>query len=170
MKSHHLPVAPGNYEHTPLPRITPWGGHNGNTTLMWGRAADGSIVPVMWQVSCPSHGGTRVNADVARRWLKALPHECFKHGGNRCWYEEDCESAVPLFIFYNALDPRCWLITNDMGQSYPRHKLLESITRWMPDAAPTVILLARTFDAALTKAGQGLREDVPATATEEMPS
>jgi len=169
MTTHHQLVAPGAYQQHLLPRITPWGGHDGNeTTLMWGRDSEGTLIPIMWQVYCPGHGGTRVNPDVARTWLKALPSECFKHGGNRCWYEEDCESAVPLFIFYNALDPRCWLVAE--RKAYPRHKLLETITRWMPAAVPTVALLARTFDAALVKAGQGLREDVPETATEEMPS
>jgi hypothetical protein len=156
MATHHQLVAPGPYQQHLLPRITPWGGHDDHTILMWGRDGEGTLIPIMWQVYCPGHGGTRINPDVSSTWLKGLPAECFKHGGNRCWYEEDCESTVPLFIFYNALDPRCWLVAE--GKAYPRHKLLESVIRWMPNAVPTVLKLAQTFDTALTAASVDLRE------------
>lgn len=161
MKSLHTPVAPGYYLLAALPKSTPWGPHDSFDVLMWGKNQQGHLVPIMWQVYCPGHGGTRLSRDLAAKWLKRLPAECHKHGGSIMWYEEDCESAVPLFIFYNALDPRCWLVAQ--GQAYPRHKLLDSIKRWMPRAVPAVLAIAREFDNAFTGLGGVVREELPAT-------
>lgn len=157
----NLPLTPpilapnGPFAHLECPTSTPWGRAQNTSILMWGLSDDGTRVPVLWQVYTAGHGGTRVHRDLVARFLKGIPKSCHAFGGSRLWYEEDCESTVPLFIFYNGLDPSCWLVAE--SKQYPREKLLESIQRWMPDAVDGVRALAVGFDAALVAAGVPLR-------------
>lgn len=149
-------LAPGDpYQHLPCPRQTPWGTAQETAILMWGRTADCTRVPILWQVHTAGHGGTRVHRELGARFLDGIPKHCHAFGGSRLWYEEDCESSVPLFIFYNGLDPSCWLVAE--GKQYPREKLLESVQRWMPDTLAAVRKLAARFDAALLETGIPLR-------------
>lgn len=148
----------GPYVYRPCPTATPWGRCQETDILMWGLEADGTRVPVLWQVHTAGHGGTRLHAHLASHFLQGIPEQCYAFGGSRLWYEEDCESAVPLFIFYNGLTPSCWLLSGD--KSYPRSKLFESIQRWMPDACEAVLHLAEKFDDALLRQGTPLRSGV----------
>lgn len=150
----------GPYICIACPTSTPWGQAQDTSALMWGFNSDGTRVPVLWQVHTAGHGGTRVHRELAARFLNGIPMTCHSFGGSRLWYEEDCESTVPLFIFYNGLDPSCWLVAE--GKAYPRDKLLESIHRWMPDTADAVRELAKRFDAALLAEGRALRSPLPA--------
>lgn len=147
------PNAP--YELLACPTSTPWGHAQETSVLMWGTAADGTRVPVLWQVHTAGHGGTRVHRELAARFLNGIPKSCHAYGGSRLWYEEDCESSAPLFIFYNGLDPSCWLVAD--GKQFPRHRLLESIRRCMPETVNVVLALAARFDAALAANGTPLR-------------
>lgn len=150
----------GPYDYAQCPPSSPWGRVQETTILMWAYSPDGTRVPVLWQVHTAGHGGTRVHRQLAARFLNRLPKECHAYGGNRLWYEEDCESNVPLFIFYNGLDPSCWLVTE--GQQFPRERLMESIRRWMPDTGDAVCAIAARFDAVLVKNGHTLRSPLPA--------
>lgn len=145
----------GPYAFTTCPEHTPWGRAQETAVLMWGCCTDGTPVPVLWQVSTPGHGGTRVHRELAARFLNHMPKECHAYGGSRLWYEEDCESTVPLFIFYNGLDPSCWLVQD--GKQFPRERLLESIKRWMPASVEAVRSIAERFDDALVAEGFPLR-------------
>lgn len=151
------PVLAPNAPYEPLacPASTPWGRAQDISPLMWATDAGGTRVPVLWQVYTASHGGTRVHRELAARFLNGIPKSCHAYGGSRLWYEEDCESSVPLFIFYNGLDPSCWLVAD--GKQFPRHRLLESIRRWMPETVDAVLVLAGRFDAALAANGMPLR-------------
>jgi len=153
-------IIPGTYDVTQPPRSTPWGGLQESETLMWGTAPCGTITPVLWQVHTAGHGGTRVHPHLAAACFKHLPPECHAHGGSRLWFEEDCESSVPLFIFYNGLSPDCWLVRT--RNAYPREKLLESVVRWMPSTVEPVRAIANNFDATLARAGIPLRTPLPA--------
>lgn len=152
----------GIYENLPIPPATPWGKVQQTTVLMWGRSAIGTRVPVLWQVHTAGHGGTRVHRQLASRFLNGIPKQCHAYGGTRLWFEEDCESSVPLFIFYNGLDPACWLV--QPGKEFPREKLLESIQRWMPETVDAVRKLAAAFDAALCAEGISLRSPLTVAA------
>lgn len=156
--------APGTFPHLALPSFTPWGGIQQSEVLMHGLSADGTLVPVLWQIHTAGHGGTHVHEVLAARFLNGLPDICHRYGGNRFWFEEDFESNVPLFIFYNGLDPACWLLRE--GRVYPREKMIDEIRQRMPQAAYAVRRLAATFDAALAATSAPLRSplevDVPA--------
>lgn len=153
-------VIPGTYDITQPPRSTPWGGLQESETLMWGTAPCGNITPVLWQVHTAGHGGTRVHPQLAAAYFKRLPRDCQSCGGSRLWFEEDCESSVPLFIFYNGLSPDCWLVRPDIA--FPRDKLLESVVRWMPSTVDPVRAIAAKFDSALTRQSIALRAPLPA--------
>lgn len=147
---------PGTFDATALPSRSPWGAIQESSRLMWGADQSGSLVPLLWQVHAAGHGGTRIHPTLAKRFLNGIPPQCHANGGGRLWYEEDCESAVPLFIFYCGLSAAdCWLLRP--GNEYPREKLLESIRRWMPEAAFAVNRLAQAFDNHLANAGFPLR-------------
>lgn len=153
-------IAPkGPYQYLPFPDTTPWGKPQSTDILMWGADNSGTRLPLLWQTNCAGHGGTRVHRELAARFLQGMPKECHAYGGSRLWYEEDAESCVPLFIFYNGLNHTCWLVSGE--KPYPREKLFESIQRWMPDSAPIVRALAAAFDTALAKSGAQLRSPLP---------
>lgn len=145
----------GTYDRHTCPTSTPWGQAQQQVVLMWGRNNDCIYVPLLWQVHTAGHGGTFVHPTLAARFFNKLPKECHAYGGSRLWFEEDCESNVPFFIFYNGLDPSCWLVAK--GKQFPRERLLESIQRWMPNSIAAVRDLAARFDAALTDEGIPLR-------------
>lgn len=150
-------VAPnGPYQYLPFPNSTPWGKSQTTEILMWGADRAGSRLPLLWQTNCAGHGGTRVHRELAARFLQGLPKQCHAYGGSRLWYEEDIESCVPLFIFYNGLHHTCWLVSGE--KPYPREQLFETIQRWMPDNAAVVRTLAGVFDKALAAQGTALRE------------
>jgi hypothetical protein len=134
---------------------SPWGRIQESDILAWGSALDGSRVPLLWQVHTAGHGGTRVHPELAARYFRALPKDCHAYGGSRLWFEEDCESTVPLFVFYNALDPACWLVRGDTP--FPRAKLLESMAFYLAHTVPAVTAIARTVDVDLARAGVALR-------------
>lgn len=145
----------GPYGPLDCPTRTPWGEAQDIDILMYGADAAGFRVPVLWQVHTAGHGGTRVHRELAARFLNGIPKACHAYGGSRLWYEEDCESSVPLFIFYNGLSADCWLVTGD--KPFPREQLLESIRRWLPETVWVVRMLAARFDDALAEAGVALR-------------
>lgn len=150
------PIAPGGpYQSLPLPLESPWGKSQHTDIIMWGTDADGKPVPVLWQLHTAGHGGTRVHRELAARFLAGIPKACHAYGGSRLWYEEDCESSVPLYIFYNGLSTDCWLVRG--GKPFPREQLLDSIRRWLPETVWPVRQLAERFDAALVTAGITLR-------------
>jgi len=152
-----LPInVPGIYKLITLDTSrSPWGRIQGSDILAWGSAPDGSRVPLLWQVQTAGHGGTRVHPELAARYFRALPKDCHAYGGSRLWYEEDCESTVPLFIFYNALDPTCWLVRWD--KPFPRAKLLESMAHYLAHTVPAVTAIARAVDGDLARGGIALR-------------
>lgn len=154
-------IAPrGPYALITCPASTPWGHAQETSVLMWGESTDGTRVPLLWQVSTAGHGGTRVHRELAARFLNKIPKDCHAHGGSRLWYEEDCESTVPLYIFYNGLDPSCWLVQD--GKQFARERLMESIKRWMPTTIEAVRTLAERFDEALVAEGLALRSPLRA--------
>lgn len=150
----------GPYAFIACPTSTPWGGAQDATVLMWASDHDGLRVPVLWQVHTSGHGGTRVHRELAARFLNKIPKACHAFGGSRLWYEEDCESNVPLFIFYNGLDPSCWLVQD--GKQFPREHLMDSIKRWMPETVHDVHALAKRFDEDLVAEGLSLRSPLSA--------
>lgn len=150
----------GPYGPLDCPTRTPWGEAQDIDILMYGADAAGFRVPVLWQVHTAGHGGTRVHRELAARFLNKLPKVCHAYGGSRLWYEEDGESAVPLFIFYNALAPTCWLIRGEAP--FPREKLLDSFAYYHPEPVPAVRALAAAFDSALLAAGVSLRSPLQA--------
>ena len=117
------PLVPGGpYLSLPLPITSPWGKSQQTDILMWGVAADQRPVPVLWKVHTAGHGGIRVHRELGALFLNGVPKACHSYGGSRLWYEEDSESAVPLFIFFNGLSNECWLINRPVR--YPREALL----------------------------------------------
>jgi hypothetical protein len=165
MTIHTSPIiVPGTYKPVTLDTSrSPWGRIQESDILMWGCAADRSHVPLLWQVHTAGHGGTRVHPEVAARYFRRLPKDCHAYGGSRLWFEEDCESTVPLFIFYNALAPSCWLVRGE--NPFPRHKLLESMAHYHAHTVPAVSAIARTVDDDLARAGVALRSAMePASA------
>jgi hypothetical protein len=148
-------VLPGEFDNVDVPRHTPWGALQESERIMWGGPDHASRVPLLWQIHTAGHGGTRVHPQLAKRFLGGIPQQCHAFGGSRLWYEEDAESSVPLFIFYNGLSTDCWLVTGE--KPYPRQHLMDSIRRWMPEASYAVRRLAANFDAALANAGIPLR-------------
>lgn len=153
-------VAPrGPYQYLPFPDTTPWGKPHSTDILMWGTDNKASRLPLLWQTNCAGHGGTRVHRELAARFLQGLPKQCHAYGGSRLWYEEDIESCVPLFIFYNGLHYTCWLVAGD--KPFLRENLLKSIERWMPDSVAIVRTLAHAFDKALAADGVPLRSPLP---------
>lgn len=150
------PLVPGGpYQNLPFPLSTPWGRAQQCPIIMWGPAADGQPVPLLWQVHTAGHGGTRVHRELAARFLHGIPKACHSYGGSRLWYEEDCESSVPLYIFYNGLSSDCWLVRDE--EPFPREHLLDSVRRWLPETVWPVRQLAQRFDGALLAAGIALR-------------
>lgn len=141
------------FDYHPTPRYSPWDSVQETDILMWGKTADGTAIPILWQVHTAGHGGTHVHPQLAAKYFQRLPAECHAYGGSNVWFEEDCESSVPLFIFYNGLTADSWLIRS----AFPREKLLESIVRWLPDTATAVKAIAQCFDDALMNAGGSLR-------------
>ncbi len=148
-----VPGAP--FKNLPFPQCTPWGKAQHTDIIMWAVDDTGQPVPVLWQVHTAGHGGTRVHRDLAARFLNGLPKACHSYGGSRLWYEEDSESCVPLFIFYNGLSSDCWLVRGEAR--HLREKLLETVRRSLPETTWAVRILAERFDAALTTAGITLR-------------
>jgi len=143
----------------PLPGKTPWGPIQQDDILMWGQGADHARVPILWQVHTAGHGGTRVHPELAALYFKRLPNECHAYGGSRLWFEEDCESTVPLYIFYNGLQPDCWLVKPP--NPFPREKLLESLAYYLADTIGPVRAIAAAFDAHLLAQGIALRAPIP---------
>ena len=153
-------IAPkGPYQHLPFPDTTPWGKPQQTDVLMYGESSDGTRVPVLWQTHTAGHGGTRVHRELAARFLNGIPPECHSYGGSRLWYEEDAESCIPLYIYFNGIVPTHHLF--NLERPYPRQKLLESVQRWMPNAVDKVRELAAAFDAALVAEGKPLRSPLP---------
>jgi len=149
-------IIPGQYAPKPLDTSrSPWGRIQQHTILAWGRAADQSKVPLLWQVHTAGHGGTRVHPELAARYFRKLPKDCYAYGGSRLWFEEDCESTVPLFIFYNALDAACWLLSGDAP--FPRSKLLDSLHYDLAHTLPAVTAIANLVDGDLAHTGVVLR-------------
>lgn len=138
-------VIPGTFQTIALTAASPWGRIQNSEILMWGRTAqDRSVIPLLWQVSTASHGGTRIHDQLAAQYFTALPATCHAYGGSRLWFEEDCESTVPFYIFYNGLTPDCCL-------------LQVSLHRYHPETIPAVQRIAQRFDQALIDAGIALR-------------
>lgn len=152
----HPRLIPGTFQFLALPASSPWGRVQENEILMWGASADGTAIPLLWQVHTAGHGGTRVHHQLAATYFAALPAEFYSYGGSPLWFEEDCESSVPLYIFYNGLYPDCWLIAN----AYPRADLLQSLHRYYPEHIAPLQQIARQFDEALAAAGITLRAAV----------
>lgn len=150
-------IIPGTFQHIHLSASSPWGPIQNSEILLWATTQDGSAIPVLWQVHTAGHGGTRVHHQLAAAYFETLPADFYSYGGSPLWYEEDCESCVPLYIFYNGLTPDCWLIRNG---PYPRAELLQSLQRYLPDAIPALQDIAQRFDEALTAAGITLRTPV----------
>ncbi len=79
---------------------TPWGAAD-SVTLLASMKVNGVVVPLMWGVSTPGHGGIRLSEEG-----QAILRECMydaKAGnflGSLQWWEEDCDWAVPAFIFW----------------------------------------------------------------------
>lgn len=149
-------VIPGTFQTIALTAASPWGHIQNSEILMSGlNAQDRSVIPLLWQVSTASHGGTRVHDQLAAQYFTELPATCHAYGGSRLWFEEDGESTVPFYIFYNGLTPDCWLIKS---RPYPRHRLLQdSLQRYYPETIPAVQRIAQRFDQALIDAGIALR-------------
>lgn len=151
---------PGDFTNLDVPRSTPWGPLQESESIMWGGPDYASRVPLLWQLHTAGHGGTHVHPQLARRFLNGIPAQCHAFGGSRLFYEEDCESSVPLFIFYNGLAADCWLVRSE--KPFPREQLMESIRRWMPDTCYAVRRLAAAFDKALIDARIPLRSPLTA--------
>lgn len=152
-------VIPGLYQPIALTAASPWGRIQNSDILMWGKDAENAaLLPLLWQVSTASHGGTRVHDQLAAAHFAKLPAACHAYGGSPLWYEEDCESSVPLYIFYNGLTPHCWLIKDN---PFPRAELLSSLRRYHPETIAPVQQIARRFDSVLSTAGIALRTPIP---------
>ena len=128
-----------------LPNYTPWGEPQDTEILLWANDK-GEAVPCMWMVHTASHGGIYITEEMRERFLSDLPASCnqYNHGNGGNWFEEDCESCVPLYIFYPILDNSCWLIKD----RYPRKDLLKPLG-YMGDEAMKQILIAGEIVNAL---------------------
>lgn len=121
------------------PKTSPWGQVQEQSILMWKQGP----APVMWMLHTAGHGGIKVHREIATKYLKELPKECFSFGGNKTLYEEDCEATVPLYIFFNKLDDACWFKKG----GFPREKLMESIERYYPTSVDKIKEIAARVDA-----------------------
>lgn len=94
------------------PDWTPW----------WGKVQHKTrIGHGIWHCSTASHGGVWVDYNLR----DLIPEEARKTTHSHSpWYEEDCDAAIPVFLFTN--DER------DRGMA------LESLERWHPDLVDTL--------------------------------
>lgn len=156
----HL-IVPGAYHALTLSQYSPWGRIQHSEVLMWGKDRQtAAIIPLLWQVSTASHGGTRVHDQIAKAYFSKLPPDCHAYGGSHLWFEEDCESSVPFYVFYNGLSPQCWLMKN---KPFPRANLLNDFARHYPEATQGIQNIARRFDDDLAAAGIALRDPTAPT-------
>ena len=70
---------------------SPWGTIDGVTT----------ILPGMWFVSTPSHGGIKLSLERQQQIPESLRRA--DHDTGKSWYEEDCEWAIPYCYFAEEL-------------------------------------------------------------------
>lgn len=86
------------------------------TQSPWGPVQDvQQVAEGVVMVSTAGHGGVWVDPSVSKAW----PREAMLGNPDRCWWEEDCEAAVPIFLVTesDALREIC----------------LQSIERWYPE-------------------------------------
>ena len=70
------------------------------TTSPWGQVDQcEEILPGMWAVSTPSHGGIKLSPERAAK----VPRYFKTWLGGFTWYEEDCDWAIPYLIFEDEL-------------------------------------------------------------------
>lgn len=76
---------------TDCPRDTPWG------------RADGikQLVPGIWSVSTPGHGGLYVAPELWNTMPETLQCTPYSKGG---WFEEDCDWAIAALFFWDLLE------------------------------------------------------------------
>lgn len=79
---------------------TPWGAAD-SVTLLASMKVNGKVVPLMWGVSTAGHGGIRLSEEG-----QAVLRECVYDAaagnflGSLQWWEEDCDWAVPVYVFW----------------------------------------------------------------------
>jgi hypothetical protein len=94
------------------PDWTPWWGKVHHQTEM---------SPGIWLCSTASHGGVWVDPNLRDR----IPEEARTTDHSTCpWYEEDCDAAIPVYLF-----------TNDERD---RATALESLQQWHPELVPVL--------------------------------
>ncbi len=103
---------------------SPWGTIDGVT----------DILPGMWFVSTPSHGGIKLSPErqkqipeSLRLGKRAVP---YVPDTGKSWYEEDCEWAIPYCVFEKELKEQGRGIAGKLW-SNERHK--ETLRTWYPE-------------------------------------
>jgi hypothetical protein len=97
-----------------------WGEKSGTKvgySSPWGKVQRvDRMAPGIGVVSTASHGGIK----LSRERNAAMPDEFRQPGG---WYEEDCEAAMPM-----------WIFADDLGYDQERKdRVRGTIIRWFPD-------------------------------------
>lgn len=118
----------------------------------WGKADHVSaIIPGVWTVSTPSHGGIRLAADRNARVPDYMRAAAFNGNGAAGWYEEDCDWCIPFVVFEAEIlaagDPYA-VKAIQSGQ----HK--ETLRNWLPACY-------EQFFGEIIPAGQSYRKDNP---------
>ncbi len=119
---------------------SPWGTIDGVT----------DILPGMWFVSTPSHGGIKLSLErqkqipeYLRTGKRAVPDT------GKSWYEEDCEWAIPYCVFEKELKEQGRGIAGKLW-SNERHK--ETLRTWYPDQY-------EKFYGVTLKPGESMKRD-----------
>ena len=104
-----------NFHNGPTPNyppregdISPWGQIQFARELIYGITI----------VSTAGHGGMLLSPER----LEQMPGQMRSHDG---WYEEDCEVAMPMLIFFDEFDT-----TKQWAQTPTREELRKNIREW----------------------------------------
>ena len=123
---------------------SPWGTIDGVT----------DILPGMWFVSTPSHGGIKLSPErqkqipeSLRLGKRAVP---YVPDTGKSWYEEDCEWAIPYCVFEKELKEQGRGIAGKLW-SNERHK--ETLRTWYPDQ------YEKFYGVTLKPGESGLRDE-----------
>jgi hypothetical protein len=99
------------------PRETPWGRADHIT----------QIIPGIWHVSTPSHGGIWLSPERQA----AVPD--YMRSAD-AWYEEDCDWAVPFVVFERDIRSHCTdEYTQYTQKVFATGQHLDTLRNWRPD-------------------------------------
>lgn len=100
------------FQRTPCPTHSPWGGIEHKTEL----------APGIWWVSTPSHGGAKLSEE-----RNAAMPDCLRRESG--WYEEDCQWALAALVF-----PEAFQILDTFNKVPTREAAPAIVRDWFPTA------------------------------------